>query len=393
MTSRLPHVPGAHRIEFAHILRAVAAGSVVFGHLAYTFWLSPQIVAGLVALPSLERLSQSTGGFVAPDFGVPSLWGFFGVGLFFLISGFVIPFSVAKLSRSGFLAARIFRIWPTYIAGLSIALLCIAANAAYSGIAFPYSLGEILAHYFVLPRWPTLTRPIDGILWTLEIEVFFYALCAALLYRLRHGDIAIFAFGLAPIPAALMIVSATPFLLSLHFAVYAIAHWISSMLLFVCFMLIGTAFYFHHRGRIGIRGLVVLECGLLASFTTAWWLGPFSAQGWSGPISFVLANLVFALAYVAPETIAKPAAPVRRSLGWLADISYPLYAIHGILGYSLLAHLLAAGAPAWMALPATVGLVIGLAAMLHVIVERPSRALGRDLAARLSNHALLNSPK
>src|SRR5258708_30322456 len=108
------------------------------------------------------------------DFGLPYFWGHFGVVLFFLISGFVIPFSVSSLSRSGFVAARIFRIWPTYLVGLAIAVICIASNSALSNIAFPYSSIQLLTSALIVPRCPTLTRSIDGIIWTLDIDIFFY---------------------------------------------------------------------------------------------------------------------------------------------------------------------------------------------------------------------------
>jgi len=41
--------------------------------------------------------------------------GGFGVALFFLISGFVIPFSFLRYTRTGFAIARILRLWPAYM--------------------------------------------------------------------------------------------------------------------------------------------------------------------------------------------------------------------------------------------------------------------------------------
>ena len=165
------------RVEFAHLLRGIAAGSVLLHHYFYMFWNKPQIVANLIVQPDMPRLIENLPPFGITDFGVADFWGHFGVALFFLISGFVIPFSVASLPPAGFVIARVLRIWPTYIVGFTVTIACLAVNAANAGVAFPYRTWEVLSHYLIIPRWPTLTRPIDGILWTLEIEIFFYFFC------------------------------------------------------------------------------------------------------------------------------------------------------------------------------------------------------------------------
>ncbi len=175
------------RVEFAHLLRGFAAGSVLLSHLAYTFWRKPDIVGGLIVYDALPQSLAKVSSIALTDFGLPDFWGHFGVALFFLISGFVIPFSTARLSGPAFAIARAFRIWPTYAAGLTVALACLVTNATLSETPFPYSASEILNHYFIVPRWPTLTRPIDGIIWSLEIELFFYAYCLLVIRRLICG--------------------------------------------------------------------------------------------------------------------------------------------------------------------------------------------------------------
>jgi peptidoglycan/LPS O-acetylase OafA/YrhL len=372
------------RLEFAHMLRAVAMLSVLVSHLAYTFWLKPGIVAGLIVMPKVEHLTPSASHIIAPDFGLADFWGYFGVGLFFLISGLVIPFSAATLSREGFVVARVFRIWPTYVVGLSITLACISFNAANSGTIFPYTSREVLYHYLILPRWPTLTRPIDGILWTLEVEIFFYALCAVFIDRLRRFDASIFLIALASIPAAFIAGFGMSKLIAIGHNAYPLTHWMSSMLSFVSFMLIGTAFYFHHAGRLSMWDLLAIDIGLLITFSAAWRLGPFAAQGWSGPTSFLIANLLFAAAYASQAILARWPGRLKQVVGRFADISYPLYVVHGVLGYSILAYALGAGVSAPIALGLAVSCAIVIAIVLHVTVERPSHAYGKSLAERLS---------
>ncbi len=54
--------------------------------------------------------------------------GPFGVALFFLISGLVIPFSFDRHRTGAFLLARLLRIYPTYLAALLIEVLTLPAR-------------------------------------------------------------------------------------------------------------------------------------------------------------------------------------------------------------------------------------------------------------------------
>lgn len=373
------------RAEFANGLRALAAISVVLSHLAYTYWRNPQVVTGLTALSRPDGAPAPD--FQMPDFGIDGFWGYFGVGLFFLISGFVIPFSTDKFLARGFLVARACRIWPTYAAGLTLTLLCVAWNAHYSASAYPNTLKEIAAHYLIIPRWPTLTRPIDGIIWTLEIELFFYALCALLLWRLRDRSLSVFLTALGAVPAAAFVTLAMPLLLRIGFPVYALAHWLSSMLLFVSFMLIGTAFHYHARRRIGAAALLALAVALFLNTSVSWRIGPLWTDGWSGPASFAIATTVFGIAYELGRRELPWPKVVHAATRWMADISYPLYVVHGVIGYSIMTYALNAGFFPWQALAVALCGVTGLAFILHKLIELPSRNYGRRVGSRLDHSA------
>jgi peptidoglycan/LPS O-acetylase OafA/YrhL len=373
--------PGA-RIEFADTLRGIAAICVLAHHLLYTFWRKPEIVANLIAYPAIVQPTDAAPRVQLPDFGLPDFWGHFGVALFFLISGFVIPFSVARLPATGFGIARILRIWPTYVIGLTVTLFCVAANAAASGLVFPYAINEVLSHYLILPRWPTLTRPVDGILWTLEIELAFYAFCLVVRRRIRQFENSIFLVGLISIPVAFAVGAGVNVLLAWSVPIYALAHWASSMAQFITYMLVGTAFYYFFKARIGLSALLVIQTGLLLAFVASWRLGVMSNQGWSGPICYLLAYAVFAAMYAGRNLFLTIPKPLRFVLACLAAISYPLYVVHGVLGYSILARASAAGVSPATALLFALAAVLLLATILHFLVEVPSQAAGKRLATR-----------
>ena len=333
------------RIEFAHSLRGIAASSVVMSHLCYLIWRKPDIIGNLISYPAVPRIIEGAQFIPVTDFGLPYFWGHFGVALFFLISGFVIPFSVSSLSRPGFVVARLFRIWPTYVVGLAVAVGCIALNARLANIAFPYSPIEVLTNALIFPRWPTLTRSIDGIIWTLEIEIFFYAVCAVAANLIRTTDCRLFLFALPVVPLAYFVAAQTAVLITIGMPVYAFAHWLSSVPVYVCFMLCGTAYYYLYQERIGGIRMLALQALLLLAFVAGSRIGVLAIQGWSAPICYLVAYTVFAISYFVRDRFAALPDWWRRPVYWIADISYPLYAIHAVLGYTILVHAIEAACP------------------------------------------------
>ena len=369
--------PHTERIAFAHILRGIAAGSVLTHHFLFMIWEKPKAIGELILQPALPALVANIPHVSVTDFGLTGFWGHFGVALFFLISGFVIPFSVLSLSPTGFVIARVLRIWPTYIVGFSITLACLTINAASAGIVFPYTFGDVLSHYLILPRWPTLARPIDGIIWTLEIELFFYGVCVIISRRLKALDPSIYLVAVPSVPLAVAASLATPAIFKSEW--FPLVHWVSSMMQFLPFLLVGTAFHYFYRSRLRLHELIVLHAGLLLAFVLSWRFGLMQGDGWSGPFSYLIAYAVFAIAYAFRDAFRNLPQPLCRPFSGLADISYPLYVVHGIVGYSIIAASLRAGLGAGLALVLAVTAAVLLAIILHVAVERPSRAIGKSL--------------
>jgi Acyltransferase family len=247
------------RVQFADSLRGVACLSVVLAHYG-GFWKPSGVVIPLVAnVPPLPAD-------VAPPylyFAVTSSHSFspagFGVALFFLISGFVIPLSLNRLGTFSFLRARCWRIGPTYAVGFLFTVAALALASRVYGKPFPYSPTELLLHIVPGPRLLFGSRWVDYAIWTLEIEVCFYLLCAIIAPWLRAGSMLVFAIPLALSAASL-------FLLTGIYATYAQA---------LAFMLIGTAFNFHLRKHLdtpALFGVVAVLC-IVSVGAMAWTQG------------------------------------------------------------------------------------------------------------------------
>jgi peptidoglycan/LPS O-acetylase OafA/YrhL len=109
--------------------------------------------------------------------------GWLGVEAFFVISGFVIPYSLLRADYErkrfySFLVRRVVRIDPPYLA--SIALSIAVAYAAYGIPAYRgrhphYTVGQVLAHIGYVNNFLGYDQ-INRVYWTLGIEFQFYIL-------------------------------------------------------------------------------------------------------------------------------------------------------------------------------------------------------------------------
>lgn len=153
-------VPARHRFEWIDLLRIGAAGAVLGFHYAFR--------------------GAAANGFT--EFQIPGLipvakYGYLGVELFFVISGFVIALSAEGRSATAFAGARFLRIYPGFVAAMTITALLAAAIGRPS---MPSSLLDWLANSTLFPT--LFGRPfVDGVYWTLELEVVFYAWVAVFL--------------------------------------------------------------------------------------------------------------------------------------------------------------------------------------------------------------------
>jgi peptidoglycan/LPS O-acetylase OafA/YrhL len=108
-----------------------------------------------------------------------------GVDLFFMISGFVIFMSFAKITKGiEFVINRFCRLYPTYWASVSFSFLIICLTILFRGLLPEGSdllryLGNLTMFQYYMP-----VKNLEGAYWTMIIEMLFYILMF-LLYKLR----------------------------------------------------------------------------------------------------------------------------------------------------------------------------------------------------------------
>jgi peptidoglycan/LPS O-acetylase OafA/YrhL len=165
---QVSHPSGRH-FGFVDGLRGLACLWVVFNHLR---------------IPELAP--------VLP--GVLYEWlvlrGGMGVLVFFVVSGFVIAHSLLPVEMDGprmanFLTRRLVRLSPPYYASLVVAVTVSVVAARVKQEAYaPPGIGSWLAHLAYLPHLLGV-RLVNGVHWTLYLEMQFYAAFALVLWWMQ----------------------------------------------------------------------------------------------------------------------------------------------------------------------------------------------------------------
>jgi len=350
------------RLIFANQLRGLAVLCVVLTHLVGVFWIERDLTSTATASPILTN---------DPPAALLGLFthrylnfGPLGLAIFFLISGFVIPFSLAAHGRVSFMFARLLRIYPTYIVALLFQVGIVAAAASYWGISSPLSVGAVIANALLIQSVAG-TPAIDFVSWSLVVELKFYVLMMLLAPLIRRGSVT----TLFALTAALLVGNLLMPWLRLPITT-------GSDTVFLVFMIVGVLFNFHWRGLIGSPILASAIVGMLALFLACWWHSVLRFQFWFIPANYFYALAIFGTAYAFRARFR----PVGM-LDFLAKISFDLYVLHFLLGISLLKFLmLRAGLGYFPALGITLLVLFALAWLLHIIVEVRMIAMGRNLA-------------
>lgn len=129
----------------------------------------------------------------------PSAYGWSGVTLFFIISGFLIHLGTLsaskKFSISTFYSKRFWRIYPVYI--IALLFLCFSRNQTDFYLLNKEGLIHFISHVFLIHNFSETTiYSINGSFWSLAVEVQLYLLYPLLVFSRKHISIANWFNGL-----------------------------------------------------------------------------------------------------------------------------------------------------------------------------------------------------
>ncbi len=376
-----PSKNDTERIWFAHMLRAVAVLVVMVSHYCDVFVHANSVVVGLAYTQPVT---------LDPDLLLPKiiLWlykfnfnaGPFGVAIFFLISGFVIPISIEHIGSGLFLLRRFFRIYPPYIVGLFLVFISVYIYTNYVGNPFPYTVKDYVVNASLLRDWFWIPS-IDGVNWTLEVELKFYILCAFLAWvsNLRSPKtLIITAIGM--LVFVYLSSGLYEFLLQNFFYLYKFTFIMSSAFGYITFMFIGICFYNFYMSHWSTRVFLSTTGILIAIFLLDVLLSPSPVLVIPVSYNYMFALVVFSLCYFFRDKL-----PYSKVLDFLATLSYPIYIIHGVIGYILLTVLVTHNVNFYIALVIVFFIIVSLAYLLHKTVEMPANKLGKQVSKFVKN--------
>ncbi|MGW2255056.1 acyltransferase family protein [Kitasatospora sp. NPDC001660] len=353
-----PAAPASSRLGWLDALRGIAALSVAVYHLALPFYWVPN---GTKVVHYLDP-------------------GIFGVMLFFLVSGYIIPASLERRGDvRGFWAGRFFRIFPVVILTVVGSVLILPRNhSVVQGFAFDHPLLSLAANGTMLQDMMGVPNAL-GVMWTLTYEMIFYYLVTALFVMGWHRKSAPIAIGFAAfalvlgswlalgtistdLTATRHLVTAVLIVVLMAMACIATARpdlvrWgglllgglgltlvllnsrssaFESMMIFAT-MFAGTVLYRLEHGQID-RVPAILCCAFVAvcGFTVGYLYnrGPALGRTWSDSwMAFSFAYLAAWVLFAAGMLLRKRRFP--RWLSWLGAISYSVYLLHNPLIHSM----------------------------------------------------------
>lgn len=396
----------AQRLGWLDALRGFAALTVVWFHL------SPLMLGDRRHLAIMHQIDL----------------GKYGVLLFFLVSGYVIPMSLERHgSLRRFWIGRLGRIYPAYLGAIAlVGVLALAGWGSWQQSFGSQTVSAVLGHATMMTELLGLHGAVR-VFWTLSYEMTFYLIVSGLFAWRLHRHSAWWAAGLglaglllgpllpnglfagtfagrritAVVLAVLLGLSLLAYLrqrlvraagaIGIGFVLLpaldghpthdstAIASWEGVQLVAVMFA--GTVIYRAHSGQLGrfAAGLSLTVVAL--SVIGAHWLnlGPSGHRVWTANVAAV--TITFLLAYAMKNR------PVPAVLTWLGRISYSLYLLHAVVLFQLPRIIpdLPAQRPVVRLVAGLtyLAVVLGLAWLSYRMVEVPGQALARRLTARL----------
>ncbi len=324
--------PRGRRVEILEPLRGLAALAVAWFHFTNATGLLP------------EGWLRASG-----------RYGWLGVEVFFVISGFIIPYSLFNAGyrfprhAGRFILKRIVRLDPPYIAAilLTIALWYLSAAApGYRGTVPQLEWLTLLLHLGYLNAFFGFPWVIP-VLWTLAIEFQFYLLMA-IVFPVAASR------SWAPRLATLVVFCGVPFFASGEALVFR----------FLGLFALGIITFQRSIGRLSSRAYLGLLA--LAASTSYFAIG----------LQMTLAGVLTAL------LIAYVELPKFGPLTFLGAMSYSLYLLHvPVGGRAVNLGSRWAGETAWRLAVPFVALAISIVAsyLLYRFVERPARKWSASL--------------
>jgi len=352
MATTAPKLATQGRFHLLDPMRFLAALAVVFYH--YSVYFSSAGLGGAVKA---------------------SYFGYLGVPLFFIISGFVITASAHNRTGLEFAISRAARLYPAFWAGLIFTVVVSLFAGNYYNLTDLLFNASLLNDYFGIDN-------VDGVYWTLQVEIKFYA---CVFFLIVFGVFDRFKIWLS-IWLALAITHY--FTGQPHF----LGWFISPQYSF--FFIGGVCSYLLFQNKkdsyFGFIFLIAAIFSVIVADIQAIHFYPSATEADKNIVSIII--ICFYLLFLA-LSLGKLQIKSHSGFSLLGAISYPVYLIHNNAGKDIISGL-SEKIPIPMAVAITTVIVVFVSISIHIMVEKKLALKLKQVGTYLLiKNPLLNRPK
>jgi peptidoglycan/LPS O-acetylase OafA/YrhL len=246
-------------------------------------------------------------------------FGYLGVPLFFIISGYVIALSAKNRTAFEFAVSRFVRLYPVFWSGVAFTVLITSLYGRSN-----YTLTQILANLTMLNQYCGVDS-IDGIYWTLHIELKFYGcVFLLLLFGIFHKVRLWLSIWLTL--TAIHLLTNQPFFMG----------WFISPF-YSCFFIAGIAYYLIHEEGKNVSNLFILFSSLIISSFRGFEQAAEFVKN-SSVIDALISVIAIWFFYLGFFILVRGKIELSKRNFYLTlgGLTYPLYLIHNIAGKTIM---------------------------------------------------------
>ena len=281
-----------------------------------------------------------------------------GVSLFFIISGYVILMSLEKKDLVGFIVSRVSRLYPAYIFGVLITSIAIFSFGGwYAELDFINFLKNLTMFQYYLGG-----SNIDGVYWSLRVEVAFYIGIASLFYaapRRYFWLIVTLVTMLACSVNSIVKTSDLPFVLDVIRKL--------TILEFIPYFALGMLIYYksdrcktnYGESKFGFLFLVLLSVisfDLLCNKDTS-----------KGSFLILMSGIMYAFSQ--QKFVGFMQVFETRFLVYIGRLSYSIYLLHQVIGYLLIHYFVSLGIDLYFSIFMTVAVILLMSHVTFILIE------------------------
>lgn len=309
-----------------------------------------------------------------PEIGLYFKYGYLGVDLFFIISGFVISLSIQSRSIKKFGISRFTRLYPAYWFSVIFTFLMIFF---FGKPFYEAGLTQFIGNLTMFQSFIGI-KNIDGVYWTLFIELRFYILIALFLLTTKRLKINIESFILG------WIVITIAYLFFGDIFIFKIADTIL-ILKWSSYFIAGMLFHKIYQEKLNLKyGILLLICLGVSIYHAVNRIDVLSAEYENVYFSPLIIAGFILLCYLAMLLVSmgKLQAINSSKMIQFGLLTYPLYLLHQNIGF-IMFNLLDVHLNKYLILVIVVVFMLLISYLINKLIEIPLSKYMKDKLSKV----------